>query len=182
MEIKFQKVRTFLAGLVGKPDLPVAMAAELDSAIKADEALMEEVLANSANTQTASDEVVSTPQAVVVPAVVAVEQTTEKVAVVAVPETASQASANSGSLEELFNKKFSELESRIAGLQQTNSTIVAENADLRAAGSPRGIVPTSENTQVGKGRVSRTSEKDEQRIAQITRLKDIYPELMHDIE
>ncbi|MCU0336315.1 MAG: hypothetical protein MUF12_00500 [Sediminibacterium sp.] len=177
MNIKFQNVRNYLAGLVGKPDLPVAMAAELDSAIKADEASIEEVLANSSPQTATTEAVVDTPTAIVPE----VAKNPEKVAGGAA-DTTTEVSASSDSLAELINKKFLAMETKFQALEAAHKAVVAENADLRAAGSPRGVVPTTENSVTGKGRVSRTSEKDEHRIAEITRLKEIYPELMQDIE
>jgi len=180
MKIQFQKVRTLMASLIGNPNVPEAMVAELDSAIKGDEASTEEMLASATNvSQTATTETETTAVAETV--------TPEKTAVVAVTETTNapvQVVEPQGKTGlELVIEKMTAIENRQLQVETENKQLRAENAELRAGASPRGIVPVTENqANVAPARVSRTSEKDEKRAEEVSRLKEKFPELMHDIE
>lgn len=159
MEFKFQKVRNFIAGLVGTPNLSEKMAIDLDNAVKADEASVEALLAA---TKVASATSPSTTSPTTLPPT---------------PVAEVQALTVEPTLGEIL--------ATIKSLKTENARLASENHELsefRAAQSPRNVALTTENLTGGVvQRVSKSAEKDAKHLDEVNRLAMLYPDLMKDL-
>jgi hypothetical protein len=190
MNKTFQNVRAYIAGLVGNPNVSEGAFAGLDSAMKADEASMEALLAvtdnpnqtaevgNDANVGTAAT--IVSLAAVVMPAVADVIVEAPVVAAVAVP--AVVAAGGNSELAGIMSR-LNALEAAKTATDVENVRLSSENQELRAVASPRSVVPITENLGTNSNvRVSRTAEKDARHAEEVERLRELYPGLMDDIK
>ncbi|MEA5257195.1 hypothetical protein VB264_05310 [Arcicella aquatica] len=176
MEIKFQKVRELIAGLVGSPTLTEKMASDIDSAIKADEAAASQLLA-SAGTGTVPT---GTPPAGTAPGagtppVVGTLPATGAVATTEEPVT----------LEKLMGI-MTAMDGKINGIQAENTRLTQENQELKefkASQSPTNMAVNTENNGAAGApvRISKTAEKDAKALEELNRLAALYPSLMGDL-
>lgn len=177
MEFKFQKVREYIAGLVGSPNLTEKMALDLDNALKADEASASQLLASTGQAQTTPPAgappvaVVKLPVAgtpTVGGAVATVTTTTE------VPPTLEGMMA----IVQGLQTQVQVFQGQKASLEQENK----ELKEFKASQSPTNMALQSENNgAAGNVRVSKTAEKDAKHLAELNRLAEQYPSLMSDI-
>jgi hypothetical protein len=189
MKIPFQNVRAIVAKLVGNPNVSEGAFAELDSAITADEASVEALLSVTDNPNQTADleadgnngsEATIVPLAVVVPAMVAEVVAPMAVADVVAPVVVASIASEDPMAQVLA--RLQKLEADKLATDATNARLATENAELRANASPRSVVPVSENDGGKAQRLSRLDQKDADRVANIERLIDKFPDIMKEFK
>lgn len=178
MEFKLQKVREYIAGLVGSPNLTEKMALDLDNALKADEASASQLLASTGQAQT-------TPPAGAPPVAIVklpVEGTPPVVGAVATVTTTTEAPPTLEGMMAIVQG----LQTQVQAFQGQKASLEEENNQLRAfkaSQSPTNMALQSENNGAAGAptRVSKTAEKDAKHLEEVNRLAALYPGLMEDI-